>query len=94
MTTLVPELFLLPDWPSIESDDSEWLSSGGRTDGRRDDLMGEGPLPISGVAVSRGGGAFRRVMVRLVDGPGPGSARGVVLAVVVALVDNCVGVGG
>lgn len=63
--------------------------------------MGEGPLAISCEAVSRVGGALRLVRVRLVDGPGPGSARGVVLAVVVVVsvpllveVDCWVGVGG
>lgn len=76
MTTFVPELFRLLGNPSMEVVESEWLPRAGRA-GRREDFIGEGPLPITAV-VSTGGGAFRRVMVRLVDGPGPPSARGVV----------------
>lgn len=77
MTTLVPELFLLPVNPSIESDDAELAPSVGRV-GRSDDFMGEGPFASSDGVTSRGGGALRLVRVRFVDGPGPASARGVV----------------
>lgn len=52
------------------------MSKAGRA-GRNEDFIGEGPLPTAAPSVSRGGGALRLVIVRLVDGPGPGSARGV-----------------
>lgn len=81
MTTLVPELLRLPVNPSIESDDAELLPSVGRV-GRSDDFMGEGPFAISNGVGSSGGGALRLVMVRLEDGPGPASARGVVSSTV------------
>jgi hypothetical protein len=44
--------------------------------GRNEDFIGEGPLPTVEPSVSRGGGALRLESVRLVEGPGPGSARG------------------
>jgi hypothetical protein len=75
--TFVPELLRLPGSPSTESDEAECASKGGRA-GRNEDFIGEGPLPKTAPSVSRGGGALRLVIVRLVEGPGPGSARGVV----------------
>ena len=79
ITTFVPELLRLPGSPSTESDEEGCASKAGRA-GRREDFIGEGPLPTVAPRVSRGGGALRLVRVRLVEGPGPGSARGVVFA--------------
>ena len=79
ITTFVPELLRLPGSPSTESEEEGCASKAGRA-GRREDFMGEGPLPTVAPSVSRGGGTLRLVMVRLVEGPGPGSARGVVFA--------------
>jgi hypothetical protein len=59
--------------------------------------MGEGPLPTFAPSVSRGGGALRLVMVRVDEGPGPGSARGVVFVSSTSVADaegviaDCVG---
>jgi len=91
MTTFVPELFRLPGSPSIESDDCECASKAGRA-GRKEDFIGEGPLPTGAPSVSRGGGALRLVIVRLVEGPGPASARGVVLSLSSASVADAEGV--
>jgi len=77
ITTFVPELLRLPGSPSTESEDAECASKAGRA-GRNEDFIGEGPLPTFAPSVSRGGGALRLVMVRVDEGPGPGSARGVV----------------